>query len=157
MPHKLKAECSPQEWEAYKARRRESQSRYDRSPAGLAKRKRNRDRERVEDGDRVREQERRRYARAKERDANRIVIRNARKQRRRYWRRAKPRVVRDLMQRLHDLAPRHNGREEIIAAAALLVIEGELIEDAIKLATKKINGDHFSAKGNINFDGAYWL
>lgn len=81
----------------------------------------------------------------------------ARTYQRKKWREAKPAKVRELMRELSALAPRHSGRDEIIAAASLLVVEGYKPAEAMRMAVKRINDQHFSSRRNVNFEEAYWL
>lgn len=81
----------------------------------------------------------------------------ARVYQRKKWREAKPSKVRELIKELSTLASRYNNRDEIIASASLLVMEGYKPKEAIQMAIKKNNDDFYKSKRNTNLEDAFWL
>jgi hypothetical protein len=69
---------------------------------------------------------------------------------------AKKRTI-EIMAELQAKAPRHHGREEIIAAATMFVLEGDTVEVALAKASKQHNAETRIQRSSTNFEEAYWL
>lgn len=146
----------------------ERRKRYNASPAGKAAKKRQREAAKLKHGAKLIEwkadynkkwreanRDKQRSYQAKYAAANPDKIKRA--YRRKLWREAKLPRVRQLIQILYKLAPRNSGYDDIVANAALYVMEGFEISEAVKLATKQVNKEFFGSKKNQSLEDCFWL
>ncbi|MER2250861.1 hypothetical protein ABS772_13150 [Methylorubrum podarium] len=168
MTFKRKSDCTPEEWERYRAEQRERQRKYragkkGKETARLARQNRS-------DQYKANERARKRKWMADNRDrqtaykaqwAKDNPDKASRHRRKQNWRRSSPKLSRrktlELMVELRAKAPRHSGRDEIIAAATMFVLEGDTIEAALAKSSKAHNADIRIQKSSTNFEEAYWL
>ncbi|WP_152278238.1 hypothetical protein [Methylorubrum populi] len=170
MNNKRKSECTPEEWEALLARRREDNRKWRATESGKEKGRAYRAKK-VSTPEGLEKERKYRRDSAKRNRATTHASRRrweaanpeiAARYRRQYnWKRLSPkaskRKTRELMEELARRAPRHHGREEIIASATMFVLEGDTIEAALAKASKAHNADVRIQNSSTNFEEAYWL
>lgn len=168
MATKRKADCTPEEWERLLELGRKYRKKHHQTEGFREKSREKHKRRREAHGDIVRAKDRERYYRIKESSPEKLkekekrsYARNAEKQkaksRRKLWKGASPARARQLMLDLYRLAPNIPSRDEIVAAAALLVLEGANLKDALrKAATQTLNAE-YKQKYAKQIEECYWL
>ncbi|WP_411904177.1 hypothetical protein [Methylorubrum thiocyanatum] len=170
MAYKRKADCTPEEWEKIlEQKRKEKKKYYDKyKHRDKDKFSENKAKYRSAHRDKVRAKDKERYYDLKHNNPEKLkeyrktfyakhIKEEKAKMRRRVWKRAKPAKARQLMLDLYKFAPQIPSRDEIVAAAALLVLEGAEIKEALKKATTQTLNVEYQQKYAKQIEECFWL
>lgn len=173
MPYKLVADMTPEEREEARIKRAEYRKKYTQSEKGKAaiKRKNQKYWEKNREKWRPRLAELGRIARARnpkksseyskqyrKRNPEKAKAASDKKDRRRSWREAPNKRAVELLKDLSGRTPNYIYREDIVATAALYVMEGSRVYDALKKATKAVLRDESFVQFNaVPVEDCFWL